>query len=230
MTYQFVLLCLDRRTGKVLWQQVAREEVPHAGYSGKEGSFASPSAVTDGKHVWAFFGSHGLYCYDMEGNLQWDHDFGKMQTYLYLGEGSSPTLSGDALIVNWDDEAGSFITALDKNTGKELWKTPREERTSWATPLVVEHEGKPQVVTAASGKVRGYDLSDGKLLWECGGLTANVIASPVAGDGLVYATSGYRGYALLAIRLGRTRRPDRHRRGRMDRTQPHIVRPVAVAV
>jgi len=128
-----------------------------------------------------------------------------MQAKMGFGEGSSPALHGDTLVVTFDHEAGSFIVALNKNTGEELWRTPREEETSWATPLIVEHEGKAQVVTAATKKIRSYDLATGKLIWECGGLTMNVIPSPVAGkDGIVYIMSGFRGYNAMAIKLGRT--------------------------
>jgi len=199
---QFVLICIDRKTGKTLWQQVAKEELPHEGFREGDGSFASPSGLTDGKNVYAYFGSHGLYCYDMSGKLQWSQDFGKMRIAMGFGEGSSPTLYKDTLIVNWDNEDGSFITALDKYTGKTLWKEKREEHTSWATPLVVEHDGKAEVVTAATGKIRSYDISTGKLLWECGGLTRNVIPSPVADADKVYCISGFQGSSLLAIKLG----------------------------
>jgi len=176
--------------------------VPHEGHH-PDGNFAAASPITDGEHVFAYFGSRGLYCYDMSGKLQWSQAFGKMRIAMGFGEGSSPALYKNTLIVNWDNEDGSFIIALDKHTGKTLWKVPREEKTSWATPLVVEHDGKPQVVAAATGKIRSYDLATGKLVWECGGLTRNVIPSPVAADGLVYCLSGYSGNSLLAIRLGR---------------------------
>jgi len=201
-TQQFVMMALDRQTGKILWQQVAREEVPHEGYLQNEGSFASPSGLTDGKHVYAYFGSHGLYCYDMQGKLQWNQDLGKMRIAMGFGEGSSPTLYKDSLIVNWDNEDGSFITAIDKNTGKTLWKETREERTSWSTPLVIERDGKAQIITTATGKIRGYDPATGKVIWECAGLTRNVIPSPVADADKVYCMSGFQGNALLAIRLG----------------------------
>jgi outer membrane protein assembly factor BamB len=203
-TYQFVLLCLDRSTGKVLWQQVAHEEVPHEGVRQNEGTFASGSGVTDGKHVWAYFGSRGLYCYDLKGKLEWSQDLGKMRIAMGFGEGSSPTLYKDMLIVNWDNEDGSFIIALDKNTGKTLWKQSREEHTSWSTPLVVEPQGKAQIVVAATSKIRSYDPASGKLNWECGGLTRNVIPSPVADGDMVYCMSGFQGNSLLAIRLGRS--------------------------
>ncbi len=203
--YQFVILCFDRQTGKELWRKVAREEVPHEGVFVGNGSFAAASPVTDGRHIYAFFGSRGLYCYDLEGNLKWQKDLGKMKVKLSFGEGSSPALLGNALVVNWDQEGGeSFIAAFDAQTGDELWHTPRDEETSWTTPIFVTHDGHPQIITAATKKIRSYDPRDGKLIWECAGLTTNSIPSPVAGNGLVYATTGFRGSIMLAIRLGRT--------------------------
>jgi outer membrane protein assembly factor BamB len=201
--YQFVLLCLDRQTGKTLWQKVAREEVPHEGHHPDHG-FSSYSPVTDGKNVIAYFGSRGIYCYDLDGNLKWSKDLGHMQTKMAFGEGSSPALFGDTIIINWDHEAGSFIVALDKKDGHEIWRQRREEGTSWASPIIVDYQGKPQVITDASNKVRSYDLATGKIIWECTGLTANVIPSPVADKDTVYSMSGFKGNALLAIKLGRT--------------------------
>ena len=226
---QFVIQCLDRQTGKLLWQQVACEQAPHEG-THPDGTYASASSVTDGQHVWAFFGSRGLYCYDMDGKLQWSHDFGRMKILMGFGEGCSPALHGDVLLVNWDHEGDSFLYALDKLTGNILWKQPRDEKTSWATPLVVEHQGQTQVITAATNKVRSYDLSTGKLIWECTGLTRNVIPSPVAGDGMVYCMSGDSGFSLLAIRLGRTGRSDGHGCHRVEVHQEHAVRALATAV
>jgi len=201
--YQFVVLCLDRNTGKTLWQKVAREEVPHEGHQ-QNNTFASASPVTDGQLVFAFFGSRGLHCYDMDGNLKWQKDFGPMRTKNGFGEGASPVLYGDMVIINWDHEGDDFIAALDKRTGKELWRTPRSDETGWSTPLVVENHGKPQVVVNATRKVRSYDLATGKQLWECAGQTVNAIPTPVAAADTVYVTSGFRGSALFALRLDRT--------------------------
>jgi outer membrane protein assembly factor BamB len=201
--YQFVLMSLDRDTGKVLWQKVAREEVPHEGHHPDHG-FSSHSPVTDGQNIYSYFGSRGLHCYDMQGNLKWEKDLGRMQTRNSFGEGSSPALFGKTIVVNWDHEGDDFIVAFNKDTGKELWRQPRSEDTTWATPLIVQHDGKAQVVTSATRKIRSYDLETGKLIWECGGMTANVIPSPVAGNDMVYPISGFRGNALLAIKLGRT--------------------------
>jgi outer membrane protein assembly factor BamB len=200
---QFTILCLDRATGKTLWQKVAREEVPHEGHHQDHG-FASPSPVTDGQVVLAYFGSRGLHCYDLDGNLKWSKDFGQMRTRNSFGEGASPAIHGDYVIVNWDHEGDDFITALDRMTGKELWRTPRQEETSWGTPLIVDYKGQKQVIVNATTKVRSYDLATGKELWVCGGQTGNAIPCSVADADTVYAISGFRSASLQAIQLGRT--------------------------
>jgi len=202
--HQFVVLALDRATGKVLWQKIAREEVPHEAHRPNDGTFASSSPITDGQNLFAYFGSRGLHSYDLQGKLKWQKDLGRMQTKMSFGEGSSPALFGNTIVVNWDHEGEDFIVALNKDDGKELWRQPRNEDTSWSTPLIVEHEGQRQVIVSATKKIRTYDLSSGKQLWKCGGMTANAIPTPVPGEGVVYVTSGFRGNALLAIRLGRT--------------------------
>ncbi len=202
-THQFVLLCLDRDTGNTLWQKTVRDELPHEGHHSDHG-FSSSSPVTDGKLVIAYFGSRGLHCYDLEGNPKWSKDLGRMQTKNSFGEGSSPALFGNTVVVNWDHEGEDFIVAFNAATGEELWRQPRDEDTTWATPLIVNHDNKPQVITAATKRIRSYDLQSGKQVWEAAGLTPNAIPTPVASDGMVYLTSGFRGNALVAIRLGRT--------------------------
>lgn len=202
-TFRFTVLCIDRNSGKLLWHKVARETSPHEGHQ-ENNTFASASPVTDGKLLWAFFGSRGLYCYDFEGNLQWQKDFGLMKTKMGFGEGASPALSGDSILIYWDHEGDDFIAAFEKTTGKELWRQPRDEGTGWSTPLVIEYQGQKQVVVNATGKVRSYDLATGKELWSCGGQTVNAIPTPVTQGGLVYITSGFRGNSLQAIHLGRT--------------------------
>jgi len=202
--YQFVLICFGRQTGKELWRRVACETVPHEGHHRTEGSFAAASPMTDGKLVFAFFGSRGLYCYDMDGNPKWQRDLGRMRIVMSFGEGTTPALSGDVIVVNWDHEGECSTLGINKNNGDIAWKMPRDERSSWATPLIVEHEGKRQAVVAASKRIRSYELETGKLIWECAGLTRNVIPSPVSGEGIVYATSGYQGSCVMAIRLGRS--------------------------
>ena len=201
--YQFVVLCLNRKSGKTLWQKVAREEVPHEGHH-KDHGFASSSPVTDGEYLYVNFGSRGLYCYDLQGNLKWEKDLGRMQTRNGFGEGASPALFGDTLVVTWDHEGDDFIAAFNKHSGEELWREKRNEPTSWATPLIVEYAGQTQVIAAATSRVRSYDLATGMQLWETEGLTTNAIPSPVAAEGIVYLMSGYQGNKLLAVRLGGT--------------------------
>jgi len=201
--HQFAVLCFDRKNGKLLWQKSAREELPHEGHQ-QNNTYASASAITDGQLVLAFFGSRGLHCFDIDGNLKWSKDFGQMRTKMGFGEGASPALHGDVVVVCWDHEGDDFIAGFDKRTGKELWRTQRSEGTGWSTPLIIEHDGKPQVIVNATGKVRSYDLASGKEIWSCGGQTVNAIPVPVADASTVYVTSGFRGHALHAIALGRT--------------------------
>jgi outer membrane protein assembly factor BamB len=198
--HKFIVLALHRSSGKILWQQTLREGLPHE-QGHHTASLASNSPVTDGEHVFAFFGSFGLYCLDVSGKLVWKADFGAMQSLHGHGEGSSPALHGETLVVNWDHEGKSFAVALDKRTGQERWRVERNEVTSWASPIIIEHAGKPQVIISGTSRVRGYDLGSGKLLWECGGLSSNIVASPVAGEGMVFAGSSYDKRALLAILL-----------------------------
>jgi outer membrane protein assembly factor BamB len=198
--HQFLALAINRRDGKTRWSKVLREEWPHEG-GHQTGSLASNSPVTDGERIYAFFGSRGLYCLNVKGEVLWQKDLGRMHTLHAHGEGSSPVLYGDTLIICWDQEADSFLYAFDKNTGKTLWKVPRDEKTSWSTPLVVEFEGKPQVIVSATKRVRGYDLATGAQIWECAGLTDNVVSSPVFYRGIVIAGNSYYSQAMLAIRL-----------------------------
>ncbi len=198
---QFTILALGRADGKVLWRKVLREELPHEG-THPTGTWASASAATDGEVVLAFFGSRGLYALDpAKGTLLWEKDLGDMKVKLGFGEGSTPAIAGDRVVVQWDHEGESFLVALDKKTGRELWRQKREEATSWATPLVVEHGGRTQIVTSATGKVRSYDAAKGDLLWETPGMTMNAIPTPVHRDGLVFLMSGFRGNAALAVKL-----------------------------
>ncbi len=198
--HQFIVLCLDRGTGEVRWQRTATEAVPHEGHHNDHG-YASHSATTDGQHVYASFGSRGIYCYDLEGNLKWDRDLGDMNIVMTFGEGSSPVVYGDNLVVNWDHEGDSFIVCLDKATGQDHWRVARDESTTWNTPLILEHNGVTQVIVNGTNRTRSYDLKDGSLIWECGGQTRSPIPSPVAENGLVFCMSGFRGSALKAISL-----------------------------
>jgi outer membrane protein assembly factor BamB len=161
--HEFVVLCLDRKDGKLVWSTNALEAVPHeAGHS--TATQASNSPITDGEFIYAFFGSRGIHCLDMQGKLKWSKQFGK-------------------------------------RTGKELWRTPRDERTTWGTPIVAKVGDRHQVIITGTKASRGYDLETGKVVWSCGGMTRNCIPSPIHKDGVVYLMSGFRGNSLQAIKL-----------------------------
>jgi outer membrane protein assembly factor BamB len=201
--HEFVVMALDKRTGKVLWKQVARAAKPHEGYHRKYGSYASNSPVTDGERVYAFVGSRGIYCYTLDGELVWKKDPGiVMRTRLEFGEGAAPALEDGFLLVNYDHEGDDYLLALDKLTGEERWRVSRDEPSSWSQPVVAEHGGSKQVIVAATNRTRAYDLETGRQIWEAGGLGSNVIPVPVWADGIVYVMSGHRQPNLLAIRLG----------------------------
>jgi outer membrane protein assembly factor BamB len=199
--HQFVVLAFDRRTGALRWKQIAAEEVPHEGRHPSH-TYAAYSPTTDGRYLYVSFGSHGLYCYDFAGKLQWKRaDLPRMETRLGWGEGASPVIHGDALIVNWDHEGASFLLVLDPRTGRTRWKVDRDEVSSWSTPLVVDYGGRTQIIIPATKYIRSYDLADGRELWRRGGLTVNCIPSAVRFGNTVICMSGYRGAAALAIPL-----------------------------
>lgn len=201
---KFVVLCLDRKTGRTRWERTAKIAAPHEGYHRIYGSFASNAPLTDGKYLYVSFGSRGIYCYDLDGKLMWEKDPGvQMRMRLQFGEGSAPTLHGNLLIHHFDHEGGSFALALDKRNGKEVWRVKRDEQSSWSTPFIAEHQGQPQLIISASKKVRAYNPADGKLIWECAGLGSNVIPQPVQQNDLVIVMSGHREPKLMAIRLGK---------------------------
>ena len=203
--YQFVVMAVDRHQGTILWQRVVREEVPlEAGHT--TGSLATASPVTDGEFVYAYFGAQGVYCLDLQGNLVWERDFGPMHTKHGHGHGASPALYGDSLVVNWDQEDGSFLVVLDKQTGKNLWRLDRQEDTSWSSPIVIVRQDsqgvdRPQIVVCGTNRVYGYDLKSGDILWQCAGMSSNVVATPVYGNDMLYVGSSYEKKILMAINL-----------------------------
>ncbi|MDO8835768.1 MAG: PQQ-like beta-propeller repeat protein [Vicinamibacterales bacterium] len=202
--HNFDVLALDRKTGRILWQRTAKTAVPHEGGHNTYGSFASNSPVTDGRHVYAFFGSRGMYCYDFSGKLVWQRDFGvQMRMRMAFGEGTAPVLHGDRLVLVFDHEGDSFMAVLDKNTGKDIWRVSRDEPSNWSAPLVTTFNKRTEVIVAATNRVRSYDLESGKVIWECGGLGSNPIPQPVRQDDMVFVMTGHRNPMLMAIRLGR---------------------------
>jgi len=200
--HRFVVMALDRKTGKTIWERVAREQEPHERSHVDNGTWASGSPITDGERLFAYFESFGLYAYDLNGMLLWEKDLGDKRMRNQFGEGSTPAIHGNTLVVVWDHIGGeSFIVALDKRDGKELWRVPRKEIDTWATPLILEVNGRAQVIVPAMERVRSYDLESGAIVWESDGLTMNAIPSPVYGDGLVFLMSGFAGNDLKAVRV-----------------------------
>jgi outer membrane protein assembly factor BamB len=201
LEHRFLVMAFDRATGKKLWEKVATTETPHEGYHNTYGSYASNSPVTDGDTLIAFFGSRGVYAYDLDGNLKWEKSFGKFTMRLGFGEGTAPVLYKDTVVLNFDSQGDDFIVALDKNDGKELWRTPREEESTWSAPLAIEYDGRAQVVVPATAKVRSYDMRTGEVIWECAGLGLNTIPAPVFDGEMIYVMSGFRDPNMLAIKL-----------------------------
>jgi outer membrane protein assembly factor BamB len=199
--HRFVVTAVDRSNGQIRWQKTAAEEVPHEGKHSTH-TYAAASPVTDGQRLYASFGSRGIYCYTLDGTLLWSKDLGDMRTRFAWGEAVTPALAGDLLIVNWDQEENSFITALRAETGEEVWRKERPgEKTSWNTPLITEFNGRRVAVVNGSGKARAYDVNTGSVLWECGGQTTNAIPSPLRFEDVAICVSGYRGAASFAIPL-----------------------------
>ena len=198
--YEFVVIALNRKDGKIAWQTTVKKAVPHeAGH--QHATQASNSPITDGERIYAHFGSRGIHCLDMAGKVLWSKDLGIMQTALGFGEGSSPALHGNTLLVTWDHQGRSFVIALNKHDGEELWRKDRNEGTTWATPLIVPVDGRHQAILPGARASRAYDLETGDLVWSCSGLTGNPIPTPIYDDGVVYLMTGFRGSSLQAIKL-----------------------------
>jgi len=226
--YEFALVAVDRATGAIRWRKLLRTEQPSEGRH-PTNTFASASPSTDGEHIIAFFGSRGLYALTTDGDVVWEKDFGEMDTRNGWGEGASPRLYRNRVVVTWDHEGASFITVLDKATGREIWRRERDEPTTWATPLVVPVGDRVQVITNGQQQVRGYDLETGDLLWHGPGLTFNSIPSPVYADGMAFLTSGFQGNVLLAVDLARARgdiAANGGLRWRRDRDTPYVASPL----
>lgn len=203
----FRVLSLSASTGEVLWEREALRAVPKIQRHPKN-SYASPTPATDGKNVFAYFGSEGLYAYDFEGSLLWKRDLGAIDagasyddTYDW-GVGSSPTVYRGMVIVLADSQAGSFLAAFDAETGEPAWRVERNMISSFSTPLIHESEGRVELVTNGAELMHGYDPFTGKELWRLSGSSKNTTPTPVAGRGLIFITSGYRINPIFAVRPG----------------------------
>jgi len=200
--HTFKVLAVNADTGKVLWEQTAWEGTPYDNRHRKS-SFASATPVTDGSMVFAFFGSEGLYAYDMNGKLAWKADLGKLGT-VGMGTGTSPILYENLLILQCDEEMGaaSFLVALNKKTGKEVWRVARKVQVSWATPILVSTAKRAELITIGNEAVISYDPATGKELWRHKGVDSNAIPSPVANQEMVFVSAGFPTKIAMAIRLG----------------------------
>lgn len=186
------VLCFDRDTGSLLWEQTAIRNKPTHSRQTKN-SYASQTPVTDGTYIYAFFGDQGMYCFDFQGKLIWSRDLGSFTMRNGWELGSSPILYKDLLIQTCDQEVGgSFIIALDKTTGKVIWKSDRDEASSWSTPYLYLQGARPELIVNATRAIRSYDPGSGKLLWECRGPATSITApTPTFSNGLILVSSGF---------------------------------------
>lgn len=198
--HEFFVLAIDQAAGTLLWKTRVHEKLPHEG-GHVTGSLASNSIATDGERLYACFGSHGLHCLDTQGRILWQRQFGEMQTKHGHGESTTPVVFEDWVYLNWDQDGPCFVTALDKRTGKTVWKVDRDEDTSWSSPILTTVDGQPQLIVAGTNRLRGYDPKTGNVIWECGGLSSNIVATPVAAEGMLFAGSSYEKRVFLALRL-----------------------------
>ncbi|MEN6496043.1 MAG: PQQ-binding-like beta-propeller repeat protein [Thermoguttaceae bacterium] len=199
----YKVLCLDFQSGKILWEQTVHQGPSNSPIHLKN-SFASETPVTDGERVYAYFGNQGLYCLDFKGNVVWSRRFKPRPTRNGWGTAASPLLHGDRVYVLNDNDEESYLLCLDKITGKDVWRTVRDEKSNWSTPFLWQHDRGVEIVTAGTDKVRSYDLK-GTLLWWFTGMSSITIATPYADRGLLYVSSGYvndKQRPLYAIRAG----------------------------
>ncbi|HLW65740.1 MAG TPA: PQQ-binding-like beta-propeller repeat protein [Gemmataceae bacterium] len=187
--HRWMVYCLDRQTGKIVWEREAAKEKPTFSVHIKN-TYASATPVTDGESIYTYFGNLGVYCYDFAGTLKWSKKLEVEPTRFSWGPAASPALFQDRLFIVNDNEKDSYFLCLNAKTGDELWKVKRDEKSNWSTPFVWENEKRTELVTAGSGKVRSYDL-EGKLLWELQGMSSIAIPTPFAKHGLLYVASGY---------------------------------------
>lgn len=202
--HRFVVLALERAGGQTAWQTVVKEETPHE-KGHVTGSHASASLTRSGERLVAFFGSHGLYVLDLAGKVLWSKDLGDMTTLAAFGEGSTPAVYEDTIVVQWDHEGPSFVAAFELESGAERWRRARETDSSWGSPLVARVGGRAQVILTGSDATRAYDLATGEPIWSAAGMSKNPVNSPLVWDGVLFVMSNYQGDVIQAIDLARAK-------------------------
>lgn len=208
--HQWKVYALDKNSGRILWERTAFEGIPREKRHIKA-SYANSTPATDGRYLVAFFGSQGLYAFDMSGRLVWKKDLGALNAGAYdipsyeWGTASSPIIYNDLVIVQCDTQNDDFLLAIDLKTGKTVWNTKREEFPSWGTPTIYPGKNRVEVITNASNFIRGYDLNTGKELWRLGGSSKITAPTPVFSNDLIVVASGRRPEApIFVIRAGAT--------------------------
>ncbi|MEM7782002.1 MAG: PQQ-binding-like beta-propeller repeat protein [Planctomycetota bacterium] len=196
----FAVFSFDRNTGKQNWKKILVSTAPFEGRHPST-TYAASSPTTDGQHIYVLFGSYGVFCLDMGGNLMWERDLGNMRTRRGWGEAVSPVLYDDKLVVMWDQEEDSQIFVLDADNGNTIWSKDRDEPTTWATPLVTRHKNRLQLITNGTEAIRSYDLATGEIIWQTTGTTLNAIPCPVRYEDNVILMAGYRGNRAVSIPL-----------------------------
>ena len=222
------LMCFDRSNGKLLWQSGVT-------YSEKDSThetnpFCSSSPVTDGERVIAWFGSAGLFCYDLQGKEVWRRDLGK-QAHLW-GYGSSPILHEDLCVLNFGPGERSFLIAVNKRTGKTVWQVeeaagnfghdPKEWKGSWSTPLVIQSDAREELIVGLPGRAASFDPTSGKAYWTCLGLNPLVYTSPLWGDGVLVLMGGFNGSSLAVVPGGNGDVTGTHRLWQVPKTKQRI--------
>ncbi|MCA9197650.1 MAG: PQQ-binding-like beta-propeller repeat protein [Planctomycetales bacterium] len=223
---QIDVMAVERKTGQIRWVNSLGPFVSHEGKH-PTNSFASTSPVSQGKRIFIHLGSRGIYCLSWDGETIWKRDLGHMATRYGWGEGTSPAVTESLLIVQWDHEGDSFVTALRQSDGSTAWTSVRDEPTSWSTPLVVRHHESERIICAGTNGVSCYDANTGKLIWKSQPLTTNVVASPVADATTVYAASSYGESRVLAIPIdSQGEVTEQDERWRYEKAGPYVPSPL----
>ncbi|MCH7823835.1 MAG: PQQ-like beta-propeller repeat protein [Acidobacteria bacterium] len=196
-SHRWIVMAIDKRTGEVLWERTAAEGPPRTGRLAK-GSFNNSTPATDGQHIVALLGSQGLFCYDVDGNLLWHVDLGVLDAGWFFdptfqwGMASSPIIYDGKVIVQADVRGGAFIAAFDVADGTELWRTARDEVSSFSTPAIVRSaDGVAEIVTNGGRAVRAYDPATGEELWTLTPSSEIAVPTPIFAHGLIFVGSGY---------------------------------------